>query len=73
MTPTVMEWPEVDRRRCGGSATCVAVCPTQCLAMQGPTPWLPRPGDCISCGLCVMICPTGAITLRVIDGQHRIE
>ena len=44
-------------------AECVAVCPTECLEMDGPLPWLPRPGDCISCELCVVVCPTGAVRL----------
>jgi len=29
--------------------------------MAGAVPWLPRPGDCISCTLCVLICPAGAL------------
>ena len=28
--------------------------------MAGPLPWLPRPRDCVSCGLCAAICPAGA-------------
>jgi NAD-dependent dihydropyrimidine dehydrogenase PreA subunit len=57
------ELPELDETRCVGSANCVAVCPTDCLAMAGGRPWLPRPADCISCNLCVIVCPTSALRL----------
>jgi formate hydrogenlyase subunit 6/NADH:ubiquinone oxidoreductase subunit I len=29
--------------------------------MKGAEPWLPRPGDCICCALCVFVCPAEAI------------
>jgi formate hydrogenlyase subunit 6/NADH:ubiquinone oxidoreductase subunit I len=58
-----VELPRLDETRCNGCGWCVAVCPTDCLAMRGPYPWLPRPLDCISCGLCAWICPTTAIDL----------
>jgi NAD-dependent dihydropyrimidine dehydrogenase PreA subunit len=32
--------------------------------MAGPLPWLPRPAACISCALCVLICPTQALELQ---------
>jgi formate hydrogenlyase subunit 6/NADH:ubiquinone oxidoreductase subunit I len=35
------------------------------LEQAGPLPWLPRPGDCISCSLCQLICPVDAIVLAV--------
>ena len=41
----------------------MAVCPTECLEMAGPLPWLPRPGDCVSCELCVSVCPAEALRL----------
>ena len=55
--------PALDERLCTGCGRCVAVCPTECLAMAGPIPWLPRPADCISCGACVFLCPTAALAL----------
>jgi formate hydrogenlyase subunit 6/NADH:ubiquinone oxidoreductase subunit I len=59
-----VELPLLDETRCTGCGDCVAVCPTECLAMAGALPWLPRPGDCISCGLCVQVCPADALTLQ---------
>ena len=60
MTP---ELPVLDETRCTGSGECVAVCPTACLELVGAVPWLPRPGDCISCSLCVLVCPVQALRL----------
>ena len=41
--------PVLDETRCTGCGDCVMVCPAACLAMSGPTPWLPRPLDCVFC------------------------
>jgi formate hydrogenlyase subunit 6/NADH:ubiquinone oxidoreductase subunit I len=57
------ELPILDETLCVGCGDCVAVCPTGCLAMEGPLPWLPRPADCISCSACAVVCPTGALVL----------
>src|SRR6516162_1614447 len=43
------ELPVLDSARCTGCGDCVAVCPTECLAMAGPQPWMPRPRECVSC------------------------
>ena len=58
------ELPVVDETLCTGSGLCVAVCPTECLAMGPHLPWLPRPRDCVSCGLCAAVCPVSAIRLE---------
>ena len=58
------ELPLLDETRCTGCGDCVAVCPTECLAMAGALPWMPRPGDCISCRLCVLVCPADALALE---------
>jgi ferredoxin len=57
------ELPLLDDARCTGCGDCVAVCPTQCLEMAGPLPWLPRPLDCVRCGACVLVCPADAIRM----------
>jgi formate hydrogenlyase subunit 6/NADH:ubiquinone oxidoreductase subunit I len=59
------ELPVLDAARCTGCGDCVAACPTDCLAMAGPRPWLPRPADCISCTACELVCPADAITVSV--------
>lgn len=58
------ELPHVDPQACTGCGDCVAVCPTDCLAMNGLLPWLPRPADCLQCDLCVVICPVEAIRMQ---------
>jgi ferredoxin--NADP+ reductase len=55
-------------QRCCNDASCVAVCPVDCIR---PTPGQPEfvstemlyidPQTCISCGACVDVCPVGAI------------
>jgi NAD-dependent dihydropyrimidine dehydrogenase PreA subunit len=59
----MLELPVVDEKKCSGCGDCVAICPTECLALAGGLPWLPRPLDCVSCALCVLVCPTGALSL----------
>ena len=46
------------------------VCPADCLEMAGPLPWLPRPADCVSCALCVLICPVGALELAPLEVEE---
>ena len=60
--------PAVDDSRCTGAGACVAVCPTRCLEMAGPVPWLPRPRDCVHCGACAAVCPAGAVRLEPAAG-----
>ena len=57
------ELPVLDASRCTGCGDCVVVCPTQCLEMDGPLPWLPRPGRCVSCAACEIVCPDDAIRM----------
>jgi len=59
----MIELPRRDETRCSGCADCVAVCATDCRAMRGATPYLVRPIDCVSCGLCVLVCPSAALSL----------
>ncbi len=55
--------PVVDETRCTACGDCVRVCPTDCLEMSGPVPWLARPLDCVSCNLCALVCPERALHL----------
>ncbi|MBM3996163.1 MAG: 4Fe-4S dicluster domain-containing protein [Planctomycetes bacterium] len=63
----LVELPIVSATRCTGCGDCVAVCPTECLAMGPHLPWLPRPLDCVSCSLCVAVCPAEALEMKVRD------
>lgn len=68
MSPPDGELPNVDETACIGCGDCVAACPTLCLALAGPVPWLARPADCVSCAACAVVCPTEAITMLPCDG-----
>lgn len=59
--------PQLDETRCAREALCVALCPTSCLEMTTTGPWLPRPGDCVSCGVCVVVCPSDAIAMQAYN------
>lgn len=63
----MIELPLLDETRCSRCTDCVAVCPTNCLAMRGAVPFLIRPADCISCGLCVLVCPSAALSLAAVS------
>jgi NAD-dependent dihydropyrimidine dehydrogenase PreA subunit len=47
--------PALDATRCTGS---------ECLEMSAGRPWMPRPADCVSCSVCVLVCPTGALRMQ---------
>jgi MinD superfamily P-loop ATPase len=64
------ELPVVEAARCTGCGDCVTVCPTECLAMAGAIPWLPRPLDCVSCTACELICNPIAIRLMSPENPH---
>ena len=55
-------------QRCKGCAFCVEYCPRKVLALSDRfnrkgyhPPRVTRPGECINCNLCEMICPEFAI------------
>ena len=57
------EIPLLDPTTCTGCGDCVWACPVDCLEMDGPLPWLPRPRLCISCNICALVCPVDAVHL----------
>lgn len=60
----------IDSNRCKGCGLCITVCPKKVLEIstdvntKGYFPaYQVRPGDCIHCTACCMICPDVAITI----------
>lgn len=69
MLRTPFEIPRLDENRCTGCGDCIAICPANCLELRGRIAWLPRPLDCISCGVCESICAEKAISMNNIGAQ----
>ncbi|MFQ5714909.1 MAG: 4Fe-4S binding protein [Candidatus Scalinduaceae bacterium] len=69
--------PVVDRELCSGCEACVAICPFNCLEINGSImPYeitgkaeLVRPAKCVSCRECERICAKGAITLEEVQKE----
>ena len=59
--------PEIDERTCTRCGDCVAICPTECLSIDPLRGVLVAPAECISCEVCQVICPVGAIAMTVQD------
>ena len=58
------EVPVLDETACTGCGLCCVLCPTDCLAMAGTMPWLPRPLACIGCAVCALVCPAAALEMK---------
>ena len=61
------ELPLLDETRCTGCGDCVDACPTVCLRLTGPLPWLALPLDCVSCALCCLVCPADALRMAMVE------
>ena len=55
--------PIIDSKRCSGCGMCVNLCAPACLGIPLDRSVLRYPGDCNSNGLCVRVCPQGAIEM----------
>jgi MinD superfamily P-loop ATPase len=60
-----LDLPDIDSRLCTLCGDCVAVCPTECLAIAREIEVVLLPQSCISCGVCEAVCPVTAIAMRV--------
>jgi len=56
--------PKVDRKRCIGCGTCVAVCPAGVFEIQADKSVVAHPSACISCKACSLNCPEGAVYFK---------
>jgi ferredoxin len=74
--------PEVDPAKCTLARACVNACPTHAWRFdEGRQALQLRSIACVNCGLCVQVCPEGAITLapaipltaRALDWQIEVQ
>ncbi|MEM3555547.1 MAG: 4Fe-4S binding protein [Candidatus Micrarchaeia archaeon] len=56
--------PRVDKSRCIGCGTCVAVCPTEVFEIHEGISVVIHPDACIHCKACVLNCPENAISFK---------
>lgn len=52
---------EVDAALCTGCGSCLAVCPQDCIFLEGGTARISQ-AHCLHCGRCAEVCPAGAIS-----------
>jgi MinD superfamily P-loop ATPase len=63
------EVPVLNETLCTGCGLCCALCPTDCLAMAGTVPWMPRPVACIGCAVCALVCPAAALAMTILGAD----
>jgi len=68
---TEKKLPVFTLKRCKRCDICSHFCPTEAIDVQEDgTPFLARPEDCTSCGLCEAMCPDWAIYMGLPeDGE----
>ncbi len=53
----------IDKTKCIGCGTCVAICPVEAISFDGDGKAIVDNTKCIHCGACEASCPVGAIKL----------
>jgi nitroreductase/NAD-dependent dihydropyrimidine dehydrogenase PreA subunit len=57
----------IDQAKCNQDGICVAECPARIIRLESkkdyPSPTLDFKDNCLKCGHCVTVCPTGALSL----------
>jgi formate hydrogenlyase subunit 6/NADH:ubiquinone oxidoreductase subunit I len=61
------DFPDIDSHLCTLCGDCVAVCPTDALAVARGVEIVLTPRTCIQCSVCEAVCPVAAIAMRPRD------
>jgi NAD-dependent dihydropyrimidine dehydrogenase PreA subunit len=59
----------IDEEKCTGDEFCIDGCPIPCYQINGSTgkAMLIREAECLGCKNCEEVCPTGAISVEIIE------
>ena len=60
---------KIDSDRCSGTMHCMRGCPTQAIRVKEGKA-IVNPDLCVDCGLCLTVCPSGAITATTIGFEE---
>jgi len=60
----------IDEDLCVGCGTCVSLCPTDAIVMNGSDQAERDPNACLGCGICARSCPEEAISLK--EGLRKV-
>jgi NAD-dependent dihydropyrimidine dehydrogenase PreA subunit len=61
----------IDRDKCKACGKCVTVCPMDVFRQVGTFVYLAYPRDCMTCFLCELECPAGAIYVGPERGSEK--
>jgi ferredoxin len=54
-------FPKILEKKCTGCGICQKECAADIIEMQNDKPFIARTMDCVECGHCIAVCPTGAL------------
>ncbi len=66
----MINYIEIDSKKCVGCGICVNECPCNCLIIKDNKVLLRENNNCISCGHCGAVCSKNAITSKYIGRKH---
>ncbi len=62
----------IDREKCAACGRCAMICPMDVFGQVGKYVFIAHPGDCMTCFLCEIECPKGAIYVGPERGSEKV-
>ena len=59
---------EIDPDTCNGCGSCITICGGKVFVLQNEKAVVAHREDCLECGNCEVVCPTGALKFHVPRG-----